>query len=294
MGLESIVGEAGKALLKSESVSKLGAEFFKKDAEVLAGLGGLKAPELTKKVTEHLIKEGRPGSAEYMGVFSKSVVLNKELEMIESGIFDAKKTELLGLPVMIDVQQTTLEMIRSGQAVLTQEARADFLGSINSLKYKLDQHIGKTAQEASEYYSTELTSEKTIAERLRGILGIKSEPYEIPFTPNEAELERLEGLSGLKFTSREEAQQLFQRELQHMMRQRPRVVGLETSASASRFLEKVAKSLGGNAEGTVDINRLRHLHDYMKGQGMEELQIYPEFGTAIENSIDRDLAEVNT
>lgn len=253
MGIESIIGEAGKVLLESESTAKLGAEFFKKDAEVLAGLGELKTPELTESITEHLVKEGRPGSAEYMGMFSKSCCLDKELSLLEAGTFDPQGIEQAGLPLMIEASQTTPEMISAGQAVLKPETRTDLLGSANTLKYKLDQQIGKTAQKASEYYAEELTRETGVAERLKKVLGVKPEPYEIPFIPNEAELVKLEELSGLKFLSREEAQQTFQRELHNMMKQRPGVIGLEGTASFSKFVGELSQELGGNPNTPVNV-----------------------------------------
>lgn len=291
MDLVDIIGEAGEALLKSESAIKLGAEFFNKDAEILESLGKLKTPKLTERITEHLVKEGRPGSAEYMGMFFKSIVLDKELGLVESGMFEAQKIEQSGLPMMIDAQQTTPEMIRAGQAILTPEARVDFLGSANTLKYKLDQHIGKTAQRASEYYASELTRERGIAERLQGILGVEPEQYEIPFTPDEAELAKLRELSELKYTTREEVLQTFQRELHRMMRQRPGVIGLEGTASFSKFAGEISQELGGDTTNPVNIQRIRNAHNLMTGRGaMEELQIYPEFSNAIERGIDQDFS----
>lgn len=292
MELESLVDGVEKTLLESENVTKHDTEFFKKDAEVLAGLEKLKTPELTKEITKHLVKEGKPGSAEYIDMFSKSTVLDKELDLLESGVLDPQKIEQEGLPLMLDPQLTTPEMIRSGRAVLTPEARADLLGAANTLKYKLDKHITKTAQEASAHYATEITTKEGIAQRLRGLLGIKAEPYEIPFTPDETEIAKLEELRGLKYLTREEVQQTFQKALNHMMLQRPGLIGFTSTASASKFLDVMAQGLGGNLEGSgdVDIKNLRNLHEFMRGYGMEELQIYPEFGKAIENRVERDFA----
>jgi hypothetical protein len=295
MGIESIVGEAGKALFESESTAKLGAEFFKKDAEVLAGLGKLKTSELTESITGHLVREGRPGSAEYMGMFSKSCCLDKEFSLLEAGTFDPQSIKQAGLPLMVDAQQTTPEMIVEGKAVLTTETRADFLGSANTLKYKLEQHVGEAAQKASEYYADELTRETSVAERLKKVLGVKPKPYEIPFTPNEAELVRLGELSGLKFISREEAQQTFQRELHNMMKQRPGIIGLEGTASFSKFVGELSRELGGNPNAPVNVERLCNAHKLMAGRGaMEELQIYPEFGSAIEDGFERDFSQVDS
>jgi len=287
MGLTSLISEIGSTLLQSEGASSLGTEVFKKDIEILGGIEELKPLELTESIVEHLVKEGHPGSAEFMTVFSKSAMLDKELSLMGSDSFDISKIEHGGLQVMIDPQSTTMEMVKLGQAVLTPETRADFLGSINTLKYKLDQHISKTAQKASEYYSKELTRQQGISESLKGLLGVKPEPYELAFTPNRTEMEKLYELSRLKYTSREEAQQTFQKELNLMMRQRPGSIGLTTTFSMSKFLGEVSQNLGGNIEGVVETDRLRNLHFYMKGQCMGELLICPEFGKAVEDRIER-------
>ncbi|MFZ5424185.1 MAG: hypothetical protein ACOZAO_00090 [Patescibacteria group bacterium] len=295
MGIESIIGEAGKALLESESAIKIGTEVFKRDAEVLAGFSALKTPELTESIAEHLINEGRPGSAEYMNMFSKSCCLDKELSLLEAGIFDPQAVEQGGLPVLIDAQQTTPEMISDGQAVLTPEARADFLGCANTLKYKLNQHISKTAQTASHYYSSEFTREKAVTERLREVLGIKPEPYEIPFVPNEAELKQVQELSRSKFINREEAKLTFRRELQQLMKQRPGSMGLDGTFSFSKFVGELSQELGGDPTKPINIERLRSAHILMTGRGaMEELQIYSEFGNAIKEGIERDFSQLNT
>ncbi len=105
MGLESII-EASSEIL--------GAEFFKKDAEFLAGLEGLGVPGLTEGIMGHLEKEGRPGSAEYMDMFYRSCCLNEQLTSLKAGTFDPRSIEQAGLPLMIKVPQTTSEMISKG------------------------------------------------------------------------------------------------------------------------------------------------------------------------------------
>lgn len=160
---------------------------------------------------------------------------------------------------------------------------------MNVLRFRLEQHIGTTAKEAANYYATELTRNDAIPQQIRKVFGINTEPYNIPLTPNEAEMQKLNELAQRTFFTQTEAQQTFQRELEQMMRQRPGVVGLETSASEVTFLEEIAQTLGGANQGPTNIDRLRNLHYYMKGQAMAELQIYPEFGTAIETAVDRDL-----
>jgi len=293
MGLDALIGGAREALSKSESLPNLGAEFFKQDAELLTSLEGSSFTELTEGITKHLTSEGRPGSAEYMRMFSKSCCLDKQLDLVEAGTFDPQSIERAGLPLMVDTQQTTPEMIREGHAVLTTETRTDLLGATNTLKYKLDQHIGKTAQRASEHYAAQLTGEKGVKEKLREVLGIETEPYEIPLIPNEAEMAKLEELSGRRFLNREEAQQTFQRELHNMMIQRPGLMGLEGTASFSKFVGELSQELGGNSNAPVNVKRLRNAHNLMTGRGaMEELQIYPEFGNAIKDGVERDFSQV--
>ncbi len=294
MAITDLIKAAGNALEKSDQTTKLGVDLFKKDAEFLEEIKELKTPELTNKITEHLVENGKPGSAEYMGLYSKSAVLDKEAGLIEAGALDLQKIESAGLPLMIDIQQTTPEMIANNQAVLTTEARTDFLGATNSLKYKLDTHIDKTAQKASEYYANELTKENSFSEKMQGILGTKTEPYDIPFTPNETEMAKLEELSTRSYLSRDEAQREFQKELNSMMKARPGSIGLTTTASTSKFVGEMAQELGGKMEGPVDITKLRDLHTLMRGQGMDELQINPEFGKTLENGVDRDFIGTKT
>ena len=292
MAITDLIIAAGNALEKSDQTTKLGVDLFKKDAEILEAVKDLKTPEITDKITEHLVENGKPGSAEYMGLYSKSAVLDKEAGLIEAGGLDLQKIESAGLPLMIDIQQTTPEMIANNQAVLTTEARADFLGATNSLKYKLDTHIDKTAQRASEYYANELTKEGSVSDKLKGLIGIENEPYDIPFTPNETEMAKLEELSTRSYLSREDAQKEFQKELNNMMHQRPGAIGLTTTATTSKFVGEMAQELGGKIEGPVDITKLRDLHTLMRGQGMAELQINPEFGKAIENGVNRDFTGI--
>src|SRR3972149_3584497 len=102
MGLASIIGEAGEALLESRMASTLSPEVLERDSAFLRGLGELNTPELTGEISKYLINEGRPGSAEYMIVFSRSATLDKELELIEAGVLDIRKAEQLGLLLMVD------------------------------------------------------------------------------------------------------------------------------------------------------------------------------------------------
>jgi len=100
-------------------------------------------------------------------------------------------------------------------------------------------------------------------------------------------------LSERTFLSAEEARREFQGALYHMMEQRPGVIGLEGTASFSKFVGELSHELGGNPNGPINIERLRSAHELMTGKGaMEELQIYPEFGNAIENGVERDFSQL--
>jgi len=267
------------------------AEFFQRDAEVLERVREMKTPEMTDGIVEHLVKEGKPGSAEYVQVFSKSVVLDKELALAEAGKLNNQQLESEGLPIMIDTAQTTPDMLQEGRAVLTPEARQEFLGSLNSLSYKLQQHIAKTADTAAAYYAAEFSHKATFSEKFQAMLGKKPEPFEIPFTPNEAEFAQLQEVSTRSFTSPEEQQKTFEGLLRQMMRNRPAVMGLGTSADLAEHFGKLTEELGGKMDGSVDVTKLRDVNRFMTNQGMAELGIYPEFGQAIQERATIDFSQ---
>jgi len=267
------------------------AEFFQRDAEVLERVREMKTPEMTDGIVEHLVKEGKPGSSEYIQVFSKSVVLDKELALAEAGKLNNHQLESEGLPVMIDTTQTTPDMLQEGRAVLTPDARQEFLGSLNSLSYKLQQHIGRTADTAAKHYAAELSHKATFSEKFQAMLGKKPEPFEIPFTPNEAEFAQLQEVSTRLFTSLEEQQKTFESLLRQMMRNRPAVMGLGTSSDLAGHFGKLTAELGGKMDGSVDVTELRDVNRFMTNQGMAELGIYPEFGQAIQERATIDFSQ---
>ena len=296
MAIDSIVGPAERdrrELFELGLLGEIGAGYLGESLKVLKGSEALNSTELTQRISDHLLKEGRTGSSEYIGVLFISALLDNELKMAAAGSYDHKRIEELGLPVLIDMERTTPEIISEGRVVLVQEARDDLLGAVNKLKYALDTYIVKTAQRASEYYSIELTRKKTFLERIREAVATEPEPFEIPFHPNEAESERLDGLYDRQYLNREELQKTFQRELEQMMRQRPGMIGLLTTASASRYLGEISEDLGGKITDPIPVDKIRYLHTFMRGKGMAELNIYPGFGNAIEESVKRDLIAVH-
>lgn len=290
MGPQDVLKGIGEGALESENIGigSLGTKTLERDAKILEGLAGEKTPKLTEKIIDHLEKNGRPGSAEYMDVFFRSAVLDKELELLEQGGLNQETIKQSELPLMVSLEKTTPNMVAAGEAYLTETARTEFLGSAHGLRYKLDQHINKTIQQASEHYSNELTRDYTLSEKVKALLEIRAQPYEIPFNASGEEIAKLEELSQQSFISRKETQQKMQEELENMMRNRPGLIGLETTASTSEFLKEITDELSGLVAGPVEVNKLRNLHKYLSGQGMEELQIYDGFGKAIEDRIDQD------
>ncbi len=294
MAISDFIGGIEKlgALVTPEG-SNLAAEFTKRDTEFLTGVTGkeTKTTELTNNICEHLKEEGRPGSAEYMDTFAKSTQLDRQVSLFEQGLLDTSNMERDGLPLLIDPIHTNSEMLKDGRVILMPGVRSEFIQTTNTLKYKLDRHINDSARAASEHYTQLLVGTPSFQDTIQAALGIKHEPYEIPFKPSEVEIQRLTQLSELNFTTAEEARETFQREILQMMKQRPGMIGLEGVRGFSEALGSLSKELGGNVDGSVNIDRFRHLHKYMTGRGaMEELHIYPGFGDAIKNSVDRDYA----
>lgn len=118
MGLEELIGEAGKTLLE-KGTTALAPDTLKKGSEALLNLEGRNALEVIDGIQEHLRHEERLVSVSFIDLFAKSTVLDKELGMIEMGAFNQQTIESAGFPVMVDVTQTTPEMILADRAVLT-------------------------------------------------------------------------------------------------------------------------------------------------------------------------------
>lgn len=283
MAITSILSQVGKSMMEYEGAGSLAKEFFKKDAEVLTRLGELKTADLTESIAEHLVKDGRPGSAEYMKVLSKSSLLDQQLGLLENGTL----VEKAGLPLMIDLQNTTPEMLKADQVVLNTEARNSLFGSFNSLKYQLDQHLTKSIRLSAETYATAINTPGFNLEILNGEARFAELPEALPFAPNSTELDRLKELAEMHYTSKEEIIPMFMRELGQMMKQRPEMIGLGTSARMAKHLEGIVNELGGNGGKAIETTSIRFLHRHMTSVS-EELNIYPDFATAIENSIQKD------
>jgi hypothetical protein len=234
--------------------------------------------ELTEKIAEHLKEEARPGSSEYMKVFSASAVLDAEVKMLEEGRYDPVLLQEKGLQPMLDEK-----------GGLTQDAHADLLGAMHSLNYRLTSYISRTAQTASEYYAAQLTTPTSLVDRVKQVVGVKSEPYEIPFTPNATELKILSDLAERKYLSQDEARQAYQQAINSMMRNRPDVMGCAVVASTTRYIQGIIENMGGSSTGSSEIEKICRLHEIMKGQAMDELQIYEQFGVKIEDCVNESV-----
>ena len=292
MGMAADLGETLANLVQATEKTASHGEFFRKDSEFLQTVGTLPTPELTEKITGFLKDENRPGSVELMSVFTDSTILDAELSLLAEGRFNTQEIEAAGLPVMIDAAATTQEMMRADQVMLTEEAHSKFLGGINLLKFRLNQHINKTAQQVSDHYAEWLTREPSLTQRLKGLFGIKEpNPYEITLTTNEQESQRLSALSAQKYPSREDATNAFRRELLGIATKRPEAIGLKQTGELAHRLETMANGMGNNANDPVEISPLRSAHWLLKGAVMDELQIHPGFGDAIEKSVKKELLE---
>ncbi len=283
-----VVEELREALAEKIQDTK----FFEKDSNFLEAVGTPPTAELTEKITDFLKGEKRPGSVELMKVFTDTAVLDAELSLLAEGRFDPQKIEAAGLPIMLNTQATTPEMMNAGLVMLTEEAHTKLLGEINVLKYGLKQHITRTAQQVAEHYSEWLTREPTLAQKVKGFFGIKAtSPYEIPFVVNEQENQMLQELSKQKYGSREEARSVYRSRILGIATKRPESIGLKYTADAEHRLETMANTMGNNASEPVDAGRLKMAHTIFKGPVMDELQIHQGFGEAIEQSVKRDLLE---
>ena len=208
------------------------AGFLAKDTELLDTLGDENATQAIEKITSHLAENGRPASAEYMDLYFDSALLDHELTMLEAGNFDLQAFENAGLPIFIDVAGTTPEMLSANKAMLTPEARSHFLGLVHTLKYKMDGHIGKTAERASAYFADQFAKGDSILKSVQEALKIETNPGDIPFIENWLVTEKLEELSKRSFLNPADKYNTVKRELLQIMKQEPKTIGLETTASA--------------------------------------------------------------
>ena len=268
---------------------------FEKDAEVLNKLKDANTTQLIEGIKQHLEQEGRPGSAEVIDLRSKSMILGKQIEMAISGNFDPQLIEQADLPIMLDMEHITPEMLQNytyapHEIAITPEFQTEFIGACHTLKYRLDQHINKTANRAADYYSNELTRERTLNEKLKELFGAKPEPYEIPFVPTDRVMEKLRELDSRKFYTRDELVATYRRELLNLMKANPAIIGLEGSARDSKYLEEVLNTIGGKTKGLVNGQMLSEDMPFLLGMLNTELQIYPEFSNAIYESVGRELS----
>ena len=283
MTIDTIVSPAERDLLDSGLLIGIGLEGFEKDLRVLSDAEKIKSTELTDRISRHLEERGSPGAAEYIRVLSKSAILDEQLKMATLGTFDPELIKESGLPIMIDINLTTPEMIAEGKAVMLQEARDDLLGDILSLKNKLDIYFTNTIQLEAEHYTSKYTGKRTIGQKLRALVATDPEP-------NFVIQRKLDELSTLRYLSREQMKEYVMRELKQFIRQNPSSIGLLTTASASRHLRFISNEIGGLATDPIRIDHLRDLHSYMRGEeGMKELGIYPGYARAVEKSVERDL-----
>jgi hypothetical protein len=283
--------KAFEASLKAESiVKKMPTETLAKDREFLESLGKPKIPKLSRSIETHLVSEGRQGSAEFIGLFTKSLQLDKEVELFEKGSYNSEKLKDAGLSLFLDTEKTTIEMLENGQGVLTPEGNAELLGSVNRLSFRIDEHIRRTADIASEHYAGALTNNMSLVEKMRKMIGIKTEPHEIPLNLTEDELARLEEFNGTKALSQEEAKGTIKHVLNNMAMNRPDVFGLGHTGLLSRNLKYIANGMGGENTGAVNIKNLSYIFESGVHNDilLAELQISPEFTDAIRESIQRD------
>jgi hypothetical protein len=275
-GITSIAEAVSK--LNVEKVAKT-AESFTKDAEVLSSLAGRETPDLVRGIESHLAKEGKTGSAEYIGMFAKTKTLETEFDSLKAG----KPVE----NGMIDTEQTTPEMLNSGHAKLKPNERYDMMGKANVLSSRLDSHVNRTAEVASSHYAEYFSNERPVAEKIKAAFGYKAEPYEIPLQiTDEAEINKLEEITTRKFANKEEMSDTIRTNLRSMMLQNPKIIGLETTASTAKYLKGWSAKLSEITDEVVNVGEVTQVADFMEDQGLEELQIFPGFTQAIKESLN--------
>jgi len=273
-----------------ESLSADISASFERDSSLLEGSDALSTRELTDKISEHLVAEGRSGSAAHLEAYSKSLTLDLEVGLVEAGLYDPVKIEQAGLSAMIDMKATTPEMLHEGKVVLATGVREDFVTSAATVKTKIDTHIAASANRAAGFYGQLAAQEDDLAGKLDAILNLPAASGDIPFTPNDAERAQLSALSKATYENKDAANNAFQDALQQMMRSRPESIGLGASAELSRYAETVVTNLDAPEGTAVDVSNLRALHARLNGPAMDELQIYPGFSKALETSVTRDVA----